>query len=151
MKTTLRYQVGNNQWMETIEKDPEANDPICTPSDEAFALLNLINLRKYWLKKWAGDELTDKDKPLYTKRMGKTRTAQGWSQEGILKFNELMKRVKDDRTKNPAFDKNLRIEIQAEIEGKRRKKRRRLNDDENITQPEVDDDFDDFINKATAL
>ena len=153
MKTTLRYQIGTSKWYETMMKDPENGDPLCTPSDEAFAILNVLNLRNYWLKKWSGGTVTASDMPLYTKKKGTSRDAQGWSQEGIKRFNNLMKHVKDDRFAHQQFDRDYRIETQNDMAQKKRKRMRLSStEDRSFTQPETDEDlFLSFVNNAGSI
>ena len=153
MKTTLRYQIGTSKWYETMMKDPENGDPLCTPSDEAFAILNVLNLRNYWLKKWSGGTVTASDMPLYTKKKGTSRDAQGWSQEGIKRFNDLMKHVKDDSFAHQQFDRDYRIETQNDMAQKKRKRKRLSStEDRSFTQPETDEDlFLSFVNNAGSI
>ena len=152
VKTTLWYQIGSDRWYETMVKDPQSEEPLCTPSDEAFAILNVLNLRNYWLKKWSGEPVGDREKPLYTKKKGTTRDAQGWSQEGIQRFNQLMIHVKSDRASNPTFDKEYRVKTQKEMEGKKKRKRASERSDQNVTLPVTDEDlFDDFLGNAASI
>ena len=153
VKTTLSYQIRTSKWYETMMKDPENGDPLCTPSDEAFVILNVLNLRNYWLKKWSGGPVTASDMPLYTKKKGTSRDAQGWSQEGIQRFNDLMKHVKDDRFAHQQFDRNYRIETQNDMAQKKRKRKRNTNtEDRTFTQLETDEDlFLSFVNNAGSI
>lgn len=148
-KYTLRYQIGTLNWGEEINRDAGSDKPFCTPSDEAFAILNLLNLRGYWIKKWNPFMANGpNDGPLYTKQKGTSRDAQGWSQEGIRKFNELMDQVKQDRLDNPNFDRNYRVKLQQEMVNKRKRKRA-INSNKDITEPEIDDGLLDAF-AATA-
>ena len=153
MKTTLRYQIGTSKWYETMMKDPENGDPLCTPSDEAFAILNVLNLRNYWLKKWSGGTVTASDMLLYTKKKGTSRDARGWSKEGIKRFNNLMKHVKDDRFAHQQFDRGYRLETQNDMAQKKRKRKRLSStEDRSFTQPETDEDlFLSFVNNAGSI
>ena len=71
---TLRYQMGVFKWQEAIHNTQDK--AFCTPSDEAFAIVNIINLRDYWKKKWT-NTLGPDDKPLYTKKKGTQRINEG--------------------------------------------------------------------------
>jgi hypothetical protein len=127
------------------------DDFLCTVSDEAFALLLLENSYDRWFdlfKSNAGGLMQQRgvkhrrfesDVPtLYTRGGIKYHTHQsregerqkGWSDDGIIRFNELYEMVKRDRTANINFEAswlNARKETQAkEGAGVSKRKRTRV-------------------------
>jgi hypothetical protein len=71
---------------------------IASPTDEAFALLLLENAYKVWcdMAKEGNVDGTTLMKPKYTggKASGGCRRYQGWSDEGIVRYNQLLTTVK---------------------------------------------------------
>jgi len=63
-----------------------------TPTDEAFCLLVLENS----YDKWTGTEPDTRIPGKYTSK-GTNRKNQGWHDEGIVQFNELVEKVKESR------------------------------------------------------
>ncbi len=120
--TFLACVVGKNRWNMQIKHGAKV-DAVATVSDEAFALLLLEN---YWdfmeqvdkkefyslasstrqKRDHRDNEAADQSK---TKATGKwtsswrgSRRYCGWNSEGLLRFNELVAIVKQDRTDNNA-------------------------------------------------
>ena len=50
---------------------------------------------------------------------------RGWNNEGILRFNDLCKKVKDDRREFPTIDKDIVAAVEPEENQQRPKKRRK--------------------------
>ena len=150
---------------------------IVTASDEAFVLLTLENNWERWIdiNNKTGNAYTtsmrglpstlDSDvMPKYT-HINKKRTDvargdtapqvwRGWNHEGILRFNDLCKEVKADRTNHAALDKTILAEIDPEEKSQRPKKRRKKlppvpqayvetsDDDDDSTESDDDDGSD---------
>ena len=72
-------------------------------SDEAFALLVFENQEERWRKMLEKNTRKIKMQAKYTdggtsdKNSGRSRKAKGWSNKGIIRFNELCQMVKADR------------------------------------------------------
>jgi hypothetical protein len=77
------------------EKSMKVLTESITASDEAFALLLLINNWDKWL---AEEEKPPRKKdPMYTGSTKGNKKFQGWSDLGIAKYNELLEKVEHDR------------------------------------------------------
>ena len=50
---------------------------------------------------------------------------RGWNNEGILRFNDLCKKVKDDRREFPTIDKDIVAAVEPEENQQRPKKQRK--------------------------
>ena len=120
--------------------------PLCTVSDEAFALLLLENSFDRWLDLFANHKgpvmqrrglkqrgFQSDVATMYTRggikydRTDITQSVKGWSDAGISRFNELFDHVKEDREQNPDFERvwlEERKSAQAE-NGATTKKRKR--------------------------
>ena len=79
-----------------------------TLSDEAYALFLLENNWDYWLEQYAikernGDLKEGVKTPLYTRgKEHSTKKFAGVSQEGVIRFNDLFRAVKEDRNGHEA-------------------------------------------------
>jgi hypothetical protein len=120
--------VGKTEWERCIGEAgtiTESKDSfLSTVSDEAFALLLLENSYERWFDLYTSNDGNvmqqrgvkqrrfESDVPtLYTrggikydKYLSKEGERKGWSDEGIIRFNELFKLVKKDRKDNSNFD-----------------------------------------------
>lgn len=138
---------------------------IMTVSDEAFVLLVIENNWERWI------DMNNKAKNAYTASTRGESTAidsdvmpkytyinkrrstddatsetasvnwRGWNNEGILRFNDLCKRVKANRKAFPNIDKDVLAEIEPEENQQRPKKRRKALTP--VVQAFVDSDEDD--------
>lgn len=106
-------------------------DEAATVNDEAFALLLLENSYDRWVDVWTNRQNTNnwlgkhkrwesEVKPRYTNgglifTEGK-RKYKGWSEEGIDRYNALVKLVKRDRAKHPYFADKFLEEEKASYE-----------------------------------
>ena len=137
---------------------------IVTVCDEAFVLLTLENNWDRWI------DINNKAKNMHTpSTRGKKETAidsdvmpkcthinkkrtnydsgddaplswKGWNYEGILRYNELCKEVKEDRKQNSSVDKNVLAQIEPQESSRRpRKRRKKL---EPLPKPYVESDND---------
>jgi hypothetical protein len=96
----LECVAGKKNWK--AQKAKKTISKSCaTVSDEAFALLLMVNS---WEKfeyladsKGTADEKTEVPSTLFTEKKGRNRKMQGWSNEGIVKFNALCRFVQEDR------------------------------------------------------
>jgi len=132
LRCFVKQVVGVFEWNDKIRNSSISHDKIFTPSDEAFALLLIENSEKRWLdifkknnyqvptpRKQSIDgkqKVVISDvKPRYTEGGIKYSNqeeskSKGWSKEGIIRFNTLHQKVKDDRKKHPDFNKSFREE-----------------------------------------
>jgi len=124
IKHVVGVQSFNRAW-----KNNASITELATPSDEALALLLLENSLLRWTAEFdkvgRGEVVTKDDKqlpkPLYTSSnnhrgelKGFTRRYGGWSDQGIARFNELYKMVRDDRVKHSSwFDEIMAKRISA--------------------------------------
>ncbi len=134
------------KWKSKVFEDTTKKvSDIITVSDEAFIVLTLENNWERWL------DINNKSKNNYTtSTRGKTTSYQcnimpkytfintkgtrdglqnvpwkGWSNEGILRFNEICKTVKEDRKHNLAVDKLIVSYTVPEERSKHARKRRK--------------------------
>jgi hypothetical protein len=77
------------------EKSTKVLAESVTSSDEAFALLILINNWDKWLAE--EEKPPRKTDPMYTGSTKGNKKFQGWSDLGIAKYNELLEKVEQDR------------------------------------------------------
>jgi hypothetical protein len=132
----LKCVVGLHKFNRSIKNTHKLRH-IATPSDEALALLLLENSEYRWNqefeRKKKGEDVNEDHLPptMYTslgqnkQQKGFTRKYGGWSQAGIHRFNELVKKVRDDREKNGKwFDNILKQRALAEQQ-----------DDDNVPGP----------------
>jgi hypothetical protein len=85
------------------------NKSCVTVSDEAFALLLMVNSWDKFEYLGENPEIDDKNdipETLYTEKKGRNKAMQGWSRQGIDKFNMLCDLVVKDRSgsQGPKFD-----------------------------------------------
>ena len=149
---------------------------IATPSDEALALLFLENSEYKWSmdfeKKKKGEEVDVQDNNVGTaptkytcagqnkQQKGFTRKYGGWKNEGIERFNEILKMVRQDRIDNGAWFDEIMLQRAKEAKpvtenaipgGKKIKAGNDLFDEEEVEIDENggsndDDDDDDADN-----
>jgi hypothetical protein len=95
----LECVAGKKEWKREKNKKKVTESSV-TVSDEAFALLLLVNS---WDKlAYLADNVGNEEKALtpetlYTEKKGRNRKLQGWTTEGIEKFNNLCLSVIEDR------------------------------------------------------
>ena len=148
VKTFLKT-VYSTKWKTRRHKEGTTRlSDIVTVSDEAFVLLTLENNWERWM------DMNNKAKNAYTAStrgqstaidsnvmpkytyINKRRTDvsisekapanwRGWSNEGILRFNDLCKSVKENRKEFQTVDKDILAEIEPEENQQRPKKRRK--------------------------
>jgi hypothetical protein len=123
LKCVVGSQTFNKGWKHGV-----ALSDLASPSDEAFALLLIDNSEARWLseheKKPEGEDVIEQDKlvlPKYTsggpketreRKKGLTKRYGGWNEPGIIKFNELVRAVREDRLINGEwFDKQIQERI----------------------------------------
>ena len=142
MKVFVREVVGRRLFDGRLRNGSADFDKLATRTDEAFALLVVENSEGYWrelLTRHNGDvpivkrgeerpeSLQTNIEPKYTK--GEEVLGQGmeaarkWNNDGINRFNELLKMVGDDREAHPSFVVNLINEERMALENKRKRKR----------------------------
>jgi hypothetical protein len=89
----LSHVVGRDVWKRLSPTHTVSQ--IATVSDEAFALLLLENSWEMWVA--VATEQRDVPSPKYSMRGPGTKKYQGWTEEGIARFNELFDEVEEDR------------------------------------------------------
>ena len=117
---------------------------IVTVSDEAYALVYLENSYDRWLaesngepkppiKKWTSDHLS-------------AALFQGWDKEGIVRYNELYKSVKEMRKKKdtPRFELHFQDEVKESQLQKGSKKKKPLGN-EIVLEPMFDDSDEEKV------
>ena len=135
----IRAVHGKSRYSETVSV--KSFDTIISKSQEAFTLLLYENGYKNWL--WTatndpgsmsdtsgGGNTTDSNCPVYgyTSRNGENPPNRngGWSTEGMLKFNELYRRVAADRAvDNGAFGRVYMAHRVSKFKSKKRQRRGR--------------------------
>jgi hypothetical protein len=121
----LKHIVGNASWRQNFRRDTISS--VFTISDEAFAFLVLDNNREYWRLCYEKGEHNipvaestsasgrshkrRKIETRYTKR-GSEGGKQGWTQDGIDAYNDLLKVVINNRNKAESKDLEGRLKRQ---------------------------------------
>ena len=107
----VKHGVGSKNWNQQHLCFPLAK--YCTPSTEALVILIFENSYDRWLDKATnvGKLRTMLTPSLYTnggisKKGGRATSKQGggWSPEGIMRFNEIVNMVRQDRTQRAKFE-----------------------------------------------
>ena len=107
----LECVAGKQEWK--LEKGRKTVSKSCvTVSDEAFALLLLENGWErfvFYASKEEENQVQKLPPNLYTGRKGGNRIYEGWSDDGIERFNELCRHVHSDRmsSEGPTFEKSF--------------------------------------------
>ena len=107
----LECVAGKQEWK--LEKVRKTVSTSCvTVSDEAFALLILENGWERFVFYASNEEKNEVQKlppNLYTGRKGGNMIYEGWSDDGIERFNELCSQVKSDRmsSEGQTFEKSF--------------------------------------------
>ena len=102
----LRCVVGKSKWKRLIRQNKPISK-LVSASDEAFALLLLLNSWKRWEFIFQHNPPNPrKVKARYTKDQREGNTSfDGWTIAGLLKYNSLIYDVIKDRKENDVFDK----------------------------------------------
>lgn len=123
----VKAVVGVAEWKIRVLQDNFDPNNLCTPTDEAFALVYYENVHDRLLdifkkngnqppnnRKKGRKRLYYSDVPtLYTeggimfKDPSKKQKSKGWSIDGLKRFNELVRKVREDRKKFPDFMKTV--------------------------------------------
>ncbi len=108
---------GKRKYQTTMSEATEkvTGELIVTVSDEAFALLLFENYIEKWIQRYdeeiAGVETKKRITGKYTRSSIGYNEYVGWSEDGVIRFNELCNIVKDDRNSRNA--KEVEEEILA--------------------------------------
>jgi hypothetical protein len=97
--TILECVAGKKLWKKQ-KKEKLISKSCVTVSDEAFALLLMTNSWdkfEYFADNPEIEEKQDIPATMYTEKKGRNKKMQGWSQEGITKYNRLCDFVVQDR------------------------------------------------------
>lgn len=137
--------VGQEKWKLDIASGNKKPSDLVTVSDEALALLLFENHFLSWkAKAESGDDagsqtssITSSDTSTcmtkYTRKKNGS-TKDGWSDDGIKRFQELMTKVREDRssTNGAEFDKLVQQKMQQEASAARGRRKRRRETEGNI-------------------
>ena len=94
----FRSAVSNKVWNK--EKNKKTLSEIMSISDEALVYLIYENCRNVWIKMiQTGNRKKVDVKSKYTADRSGNILNNGWSREGLIRFNKYVKFVKDDRKK----------------------------------------------------
>ena len=107
--------VGKTEWKRLVRLG-EPMSTLFSVSDEAFGLLLLENSWKRWKHIFNNPNFTEQQKKKVKARWSKdTRVGNsdndGWDQRGLEKYNELVRKVHQDRKENIEFDNKYANEI----------------------------------------
>jgi hypothetical protein len=134
----VKRVVGESVWSKNCTK--KLVSEFVTKSDEAFALVTIENHYDRWSYMYAQKDKTDKDRTapyaLYTNcgntkgGNGTNRKYDGWSREGLDRFNKLHQLVTEDRTRasRVKFEEGIRAELEANEASKKHRKKVALED-----------------------
>ena len=134
--------VGQEKWKIDVASRNKKPSDLVTVSDEALALLLFENHFQSWKDKAEsgreGDAesqtssvTSDDSSTRYTRKHGSTK--DGWSDEGIARFGQLMAKVREDRasTNGAEFDKLVQQKMKQESSNARGSRKRRRRTEEN--------------------
>ena len=99
----------------------------CTVSDEAFALLTLENNWEKWEKR------QKRGPGKYTSSTQGNKMFEGWSEEGLKRYNQIYQVVKQDRNKKEAKAFEMRFRDLKQEEDKAHKKRQAMHPKKTFT------------------
>ena len=143
--------------------------PLCSISDEAFALLLLENSFKRWLDLFSNHkgpvmqqrgvkqrEFQSDVPTMYTRggikydKTSVTQSVKGWSAEGIVRFNTLFDLVKCNRAENPDFERRwLAARRRTQAEDSATPKKRKLQQPQARSELFESENEDDIAPTAT--
>jgi hypothetical protein len=124
----LPFVVGHKIWIKQCYKSTIS--AIATCSDETFVLLTLENNYDRWQDEanWIVNnkhkDVKDQAKKVFatskytnsgTKKNGKSRPFQGWSQIGYRRFNSIYNEVSNDRKRRGQFEQELLASLQSNV------------------------------------
>jgi hypothetical protein len=118
----LSHVVGRDVWKRRSATHDVSD--IATASDEAFALFLIDNSWEVWKAEIEASDAAQVPHPKYSVRGPGTKKFQGWTDEGIKKFNEYYDEVEADRAKDAGnFEKEYKERRLGELNGKKKRKR----------------------------
>lgn len=128
---------------------------IASATDEAWGLLLLENSWDLWKKmaesEDAGEKLDKKNRPStkWTSTAMSAGKYEGWGDDGIPRYNTLVKAAKEDRAKNSKFDETFlrKRKLEKEAGGKGSRKRVRDGAEETVV---IESDMEFLTNRATV-
>jgi hypothetical protein len=147
----VRRVVGDAIWKKTASK--KLISAFVTKSDEAFALLTIENQYERWSYMYENHDNADKERnappALYTNSgkiaggRGTNRKHDGWSRDGLDRFNMLHELVTRDRARGSRvkFEEEIREEIKEEE--MQRKIRRKAEMEDPLNDVYIAHDFED--------
>ena len=128
IRQVLKPAYGVGKWKSRVALEKFSDYVL--PSFEAFVLLSYENYYEYYNNKCDLDQEGLMMKQFkYTKDARLGGKNKGWSKEGIERYNELHKRIVDDRKPNESFDEDF-LEEERQFLGKR--KRAKSSHDEDV-------------------
>ena len=147
----VKHGVGAKNWNQQHLRVPLSK--FCTPSTEALVILIVENSYDRWTDRATniGKQRSSLAPSLYTnggisRKGGQASSKQGggWSQEGIMRFNEIVRMVKEDRNRRARFEIDLLKKLMDDNTVKSwavEKKEKKKSDD--IREVVACNDFDD--------
>lgn len=135
--------VGMNQWKADALSGAKKPSEVMSLSSEALLLLIMLNYWKFWEAQANEDppsssgeassvsgsvsSLSSAGSLTLYRRINNSSTKDGWSADGIRKFEALMARVEEDRNSahGKEFERKFQTRMKAHEEGRTSRKRRR--------------------------
>lgn len=126
LSSFLKHCVGAKNWNRAHLCQPVSK--YCTPSSEALVLLIVENSYDRWMDQLLHEEKSRKDlvPAKYTNSgvsqrggVARSKRGQGWSDDGIKRFNELLKLVHQDRKTRITFELGLQHKLKEDNTVKR--------------------------------
>ena len=135
----LKHMIANNVWLASRSEEKAGN--LFSLHDEAFAILTMMNNWDEW-EKMASGERRGRGKQgdtLFTNQKksinGKSLLVKGWSNEGMIEFNKIVRYLSQVRNKDDIIEIERKVMMRyREIDTMRKGKRRRESNDEYILQ-----------------
>jgi hypothetical protein len=152
----LPQVVGKTKWNKLTPH--KLVSKVATPGDEAFAIVVLENSLHVWLttantgnKKNGTNDGDKENKPIptrYTLSGSGTRKNRGWSDDGYLRFHELVRMIKEDRTREGGskFEKKYMDQKLEELNQRTGNKKQRVGENkarERLVPCVIDDPLSD--------
>jgi hypothetical protein len=122
----LKHCIGAKNWNRAHLRQPVSK--YCTPSSEALVLLIVDNSYDRWIDQLENEEKSRKNwaPAKYTNAgisqrggVATSKRGKGWSDDGIKRFNELLKMVHEDRKSRVVFELGLQKKLKDENSVKR--------------------------------
>lgn len=141
MDNGVKYVTGAARYKKLVETGEEQPMNVASTTDEALALIIYENYEDKWMDEYNDEET--KRGPKYTQREGSYRGE--WSDEGIERFNQLVKEVREDRdsTRGKKAEEAYQMQKVAAAMTGRRKRRKVTPESKVRVVNDLVDDSDD--------